>query len=316
MRSNTLRRVLPLALLATLGAAPAPALSGDGYDYGAETPGVAQLFEAMTTAEECAPVEEHTCGASCTQGWKAGEKLGGLIVKDEASFAEFAPLFRAQFDAAGTSDHGRGRLLGFLAGCPSERTGALGEELFGTRPETFEDRHLIAFAAMGSEELARQLVARVESGHTAGIAPAAYLAFGGDDRGAQSLTRAAEADLALDTVSDALLAAAALDALACCAAQRAEEAPRTAPKHVDVVLLRVHDAVLADLDRGNLSAARNLALAAQVVTRKLEKHASGAYGLVLNNLETDVAWTLRAGAEKLVTAEQVFEVIEEITPIS
>lgn len=75
------------------------------------------------------------------------------------------------------------------------------------------------------------------------------------------------------------------------------------------------DAVLADLDRGDLNGARRRAHWAKRVPEKLAAQARSAHGFRLNNLQTDVAWTLRNKAERLARAEQVFAVIEEITPI-
>ena len=163
---------------------------------------------------------------------------------------------------------------------------------------------------MGSKSFHKQLAERVKYGQTSTSLPAAFLAFNGNDAGRKALVQASRAEPELATVHEALLAGAALDALAGKRAPSAE---------LDTVLLRVHDTVLANLDSGDLETARNLALAAMVVTEKLEAHARLGYGyggFSLNNLQTDVAWTLRSKAERLDTAEQVFAVIEEITPIT
>lgn len=307
------RAAFPLALAVTLTANIGLANAGDGYEKKLKkkaTPSVATLFDAMISAEECAPVDEHTCGKSCKQGWMASEKLGKLIVRDTASFDAFEPLFREQFALKSTSAESRGRLLGFLAHCPSESSAALGEDLFAMLPAAFDEAQLVAFAGMGSKSFHKELVERVQYGQTSSSLPAAFLAFNGSDTGRKALVKASQAELELSTVHEALLAGAALDAL------EGEGAPSA---ELDTVLRRLHDTVLANLDSGDLETARNLALAAKVVTKKLEAHASSPYsggGFSLNNLQTDVAWTLRSKAEKLVTAEQVFAVIEEITPIS
>ena len=115
-----------------------------------------------------------------------------------------------------------------------------------------------------------------------------------------------KADLAFANVDDAMVAAAALDALA------GEDGAGA----LDHVLRRVHDSVVASLDAGNVAEAREMALAAKLVRKKIAHHQAGGYGFGLNNLETEVAWSLREHAGKLADAQQVFEVIEEITPIS
>ena len=305
MKRNPIRTTaLPLALALSLTSGVG--FAGDGYKHAGGPDAVAKLFETMVSAEECAPVDTHTCGESCTTGWKAGEKLAMLIVGDDANFDAFAPLFVGTFEAEGTTEHGRERLLGFLASCASKNSVALGDKLFATAPESFDEGTLVSFAAMGSKAMKVELKQRVASDSADTVLPAAFLAFKGYDLGKPALERAVEADLAFANLSDTMVAAAALDALA------GEQQGGA----LDGVLVRVHDSVLASLDAGDLEQARNLALAAKLVAKRIANQAAGKQGFGLNNLQTEVAWYLRSDAEKLVNAEQVFEVIEEITPIS
>ena len=299
-RNAALPLALALSVTANIG------LAGDGYKTAPGPEAVGKLFGKMVSAEECAPIDSHTCGESCETGWKAGKTLAGMIVKDEASFHAFAPLFVEQFESAETSDHGRTRLLGFLAGASCKNSAALGEKLFASSPESFEEGTLVSFASMGSKTFKGELKHRVVEDRAETVLPAAYLAFQGYDVGKPALEQAMQADLTLTTVDDALVAAAALDSLAGESKAGAEAQ----------VLTRVHDSVIASLDRGDLQGARELALAAKLVTKKLAHQKAGGYGFGLNNLQTEVAWYLRTDAKKLVSAEQVFEVIEEITPIS
>jgi len=303
-----LRRAgLPLGL-ALLCSAPL-ALAGQGYgsaDADADAT-VAELFQKVVRGEVCAPVAEHVCDSACTENWRAGEALAGRIVADPAEFDAFAPLFRARFDDEATSTRGRDHLLRFLGRCRCAASVGLAEELLARAPEAFGDAHLIAFAGQASERFVEELERRVRRDSARTVLPAAFLAMHGDPAGRQRLVRACEAPPVPANVASTLIAAAALDLL---------DGGGETGRHLQGARERVHAAALAALDAGDLAAARDVALAARLVTEKIRARAATGYGLPLNNLETDVAWTLREAADAPTDADQVFDLIEEIRPIS
>jgi len=300
MRSNQLRR---LALPAVL-AACAPLGWAAGDDYPSEA---ASLFARVLEAGECAPTAEHECNVECERAYEASQKLGGLLTGSPETFEAVAPLFREAFEQGGAA---REKLLRFLASCGSSGCTALGDELFAAAPQDFTEAQMLALAEVGSEPMREALLARVKARRAESVLPAAWLAFRGEAAGKSALKQvAATREVDADNVVAVLVSAGALAALG---DERALPAARE----------RVHAAVLAALDAGELESARAMALSAELLQSPLEQAVrAAAYGasqkaVRVSTLETKVGWHCKQRSAELADADQVFELIERITPLS
>jgi hypothetical protein len=302
MIHTALRSALAAALVATL---PSTGLAG-GEHTAEESSSARALFVAMLSGEQCTPSAEHECGAPCMESWKASEKLGAMLVKKPASWTVIEPLVFEEFEGQEAS---RGRIITFLASCGSDGCIAAGEELYAKTPASFSETQMLAFAEQESEPFNDELTKRVKKSKCETVLPAAYLAFHGDDAGAKALKKAVAAELDETNVVDALIAALALERLG------AEDV--TVATH-----RRVHDAVLAALDEGDLERARGMALRAEAVhkTFAAEGEYGGKYGkskkVSLSYFEKNLGWHVRERSKEVATADDIFTLIEKVTPVS
>jgi hypothetical protein len=291
---------LPAVLLSTLPLA----LPGGA---GGEPCTAEQLFQAAFGAPECAPTAEHDCDAQCQAAYQAGLDLPQLLSKSPELWPQVAPLFRARFDAGGAD---KDRAIDLLASVGSPAAVALGDELVRESPESFCELQVLAFAEQGSELCAREVADRLvrEKGSALG---AAWFAFQGKTVGQRALVAAAAQPVDPATLTDVLVSAAALGALG---DQNAFPAARA----------RVHAAVLAALDQGQLESARAMALGAELLIESLEQRSGKAgYGtevrgkaLRTSHYPHKVAWHVKQASAKLTCPDAVFELIESVIPVS
>lgn len=288
---------LSLLLLSSLPLAP-----------GGETCTAEQLFQTAFGALECAPSAEHDCDEQCHAAYQAGLDLPALLAKSPELWSQVTPLFRARFEAGGAA---RDRALELLSSAGSPAAIALGDELFRAAPEGFCELQVLALAERGSEPCIREL-ARRQDGECSALG-AAWFAFQGRAVGQRTLVAAAAQPVDPASLTDVLVSAAALGALG---DRGAFPAARS----------RVHAAVLAALDRGELESARAMALGAELLIESLEpvisaKGAEGAYGprgkaLRTSLLPHQVAWRVKQASAKLESPDAVFELAESVIPVS
>ena len=288
-----------LALCTNLAAAGGGELS----DYDKQV--VAELFAVAMSPSECSPAAEHECNTACEETYAASKKLNSMLVKMPASWEEVEPLFLEQYKAA---DERRVMMVGFLADVGSEGTVATAEKLYKKTPESFTDVHLVAFAERASDTFAEVIHKQVKKSKCETILPAAYLAIHGDDAGAAALKRAVKVEqLDEHNVVAALISAAALD--------RLEDGQVLA-----YAQLRVQDAVLAALDAGDLDLARGLAIRAEAVHDAFaggeKAYGKGKEKVSLSYLDGQIGWHVKKRSTQVATTDDVFKLIERITPVS
>ena len=230
-------------------------------------------------------------------GYEAYYALNGMLAKAPSGWEVLVPEMRLRFAREATTPEARGRMLYLLSWSKSESARALGEELWAERPELFSDDHLVALAEGGSDTFTHEVLVRAGK-PGCGLLPAAFAALRGDDdcRGVlvATLERAR-----FDTAdpNPALVAAAALGALGETKIVRAAQG-------------KLHDAVLAALDRGELDRARDLALR----TEYLHEVARAPKELRLGFLGERMDEHRASRAAETASADQIFTLIEAITP--
>ena len=110
------------------------------------------------------------------------------------------------------------------------------------------------------------------------------------------VTAARTKDICCDNVVDTLLASAALKGLG-------------KKEYFNDARVRVKDAVLSALDEGDLDGARGLALSAEFFA----KEAKGKWGL--GYVGRSVSYHCEERSKEVATADQIFALIERITPL-
>jgi len=307
LRQNALRALVVPALL--MGCVVEVGYAGELTDE--ERTSVRELFAVTMGAEECTPAPEHECGAACQESYRASEQLGKLLALRPAAWEVAEPLFLAEFAVP----ERRGRVIGFLSSCGSDGCVALGEKLYSESPASFTELQVLAFAEKDSEPFRKEILRRVEESKCETALPAAWLAYRGDPTGRGTLKQAVEADPTDENVADALIAATALRRLGDTEA-------------VARVRERVHQAVLVALDEGRLDEARSMALQTEALQKLLNAEpdpAQAAYAssygkkkksISLSGLDSQLGWHVRQRSHDVATADEVFEVIETVTPLS
>ncbi len=302
-----LRSVLvPAALV--LGAHSA--LAGGGELSESDRQAVRDLFVKVMSSNSCTPTPEHECGKSCEEGWKASKKLTSTLVKMPASWEAVEPLFLERYKA---NETGRGEMLGFLAKVGSEGCVASAEMLYAKTPESFSDQLVVAFAERSSKTFCKAASTRVRKSKYKSVLPAAYLAIRGDCAGKATLEKAVQVERLDETnVFDALVAAEALGRLG-------------DKKATLYTRQRLHKAVLAALDEGDLDLARGLAIRAEVIHDAFAKDAYASKGkaggkskktVSLSYLDSQMGWHVKKRSQEVATADDVFRLIERLTSIS
>lgn len=268
-----------------------------------------KLFEeAMASC--CAQgtcAEEGGCAAPC-EGCEAGEctdehpvpassRLVSTCASSPGSVATLRPLIEGRFLAQDASESQREILLELLAWSESEASVATSEKLFKARPAAFREDHLLVFAPR-SEAFEKPLAKLARKGR---VRPAAFFAL----QEGHKLAKAAKATLVkaartktvdAENLADTLIAALALKELG-------------EKKYVPAVRVKARDAALAALDGGNLDRARRIALMTEFLTEQSGYAKSTAY------MGSQMAGHVASRSKEVATADEVFELIERISPM-
>lgn len=327
---------LSLAVLAPLAA---PALAGGEQCTGAladaEKIEIRKVFAQVLSEVSCTDACAEACTDECMdaalvkmKGYeKAGKKdwtqasygkvkvskkaaykakpqavLASRMSEDAGARAYIGDLITDAFLCDETSIPQRGALVQMLATEKSEASATLAAHLYEKAPERFRTTDLLVLAEYGHEPFWKPLkkvaMASCDSSESADIRPAALLAFEGVDVGAKALKRAVESDVAPETVCQAMVAAAALEKLG-------YEGVSADTR------LRVRTAVLSALDEGEVDRARDIALRAEYLTEQLDKKD----WVSLSGIDSGAAWHCASKREKLARADEIFELIERISPM-
>ena len=271
-------------------------------------------LESCCAAETCsdeggcmAPCDACETGACNTSHVSPPEAFVKAVTKTPYAFSEARPLIEARFLAEDAADGDRALLVGMLTWCKGDDVVACGERLFEAEPASFTSDHVLAFAAQGSRTFLADLAGRAESGE---VRPCAYFALEGEDdrlrkTARKTLERVAKArEVSAETLADQLLAAHAL-------AQVENAEPLTDLR------TRIHAAVIAALDGGEVDLARDMALIAEYFARLGKVGKGGPYGktLGLSHMGFEMRVHCTSRSKEVATADAVFELIERITPM-
>ena len=262
----------------------------------ADEGGCAAPCEACETGE-CAP-ENHASPM---------EKLVTVVSYQPDTINELIPAVEETFLADGTNENQRMFLVELLAASEADATVSCGEKLYKAQPAAFGDDHVLAFATKGSEAFGADLEKLARSGS---VLPCAYYATEGKKKASEKLHKLSVRNLAKaakaakakqvdgSNVRDQFIAAKAL-------AELGEK------EYLPVVRTRVHKAVLAALDSGELDTAREMTLQAEFFAK------GGKYGNPrgLGSLGSQVRWHVAGRSLEVASADDVFELIEAITPM-
>ena len=296
-----------LSFLPLSAASPSPA--GDSYT-GDEIQVEDGAFKALFTSflndaenktvyacnGECA---KEGCTEACPYANSPAVKLQSAIVKSPEALVVLRPLALEAMASKKTTEAQSAALIGLLVDSRQSSVVPLAEAMFERAPDRFCCTGLLSFCELGSEDLVKPLTKRVKKGK-AGVAAATFLALDGNKAGAKVLKAAAHPKfIDCSNALDVLLAGRGLEALGQDGAAHAAR-------------LDVHKAVLAALDAGEMDCARGMAAAATV-----SYSASTVSKPMLSAMARQAAATVEAitAKGKWRTAEEIFEAIEEVTPI-
>ena len=190
-----------------------------------------------------------------------------------------------------------------MTGC--EVAQGVAAELYESSPKSFADDHLLALAERGSKPAWHALMQRWEKKQIESALPVALYALHNDEvcEVTTATLRAAAADAREAHYSGSKLNQALACSLAL--AKHGETEPLASTQ------LGAHQAVLAALDANQLDQARQIALQAKFFAGVSEWKSAFALAFLDQNVE---AYCKEAAAE-YPTADDVFELIESITPI-
>lgn len=252
--------------------------------------------------------------------WEASTKLGEFVAKKPEAWGLIEPRLREAMSATcevcdcDVATHHKA--LGLMVQTYDDRALEMGAEYLVSQPESFSANHILAFAERNAEPFVESVRASaMESCESGGcVRPAAFLALRGDDSAKKALfvtLKKGDCNSPMG-VGQALLAGQALESLgiegSCHKAQ-----------------LRAHEAVLAALDADRFEEAREMALVAGFFAERLNKAEEVAlkaksYGKKPG--APSVAWIgeevdgyVGKMAQKFENSDQVFELIERITPL-
>lgn len=172
------------------------------------------------------------------------------------------------------------------------------EAMHSAAPAQFTPRHLLGFCEMGSDDLKLSLAKEVAKGE-GDVECAAFFALRGEKVGAKTLKAALKSEVTPETALDVLVAGFALEHLG----------KKGARMHSQQA---VHTAALAALDAGNLENARAFAIAATVAQTASR---TSAPILSLMEFRCDELCSMAEKKGKLVSADEIFEKIEETLPV-
>ena len=315
--------VAALACLLWAGAAtPAPADGANAKGLSEKERGeISAVFEELFTSPgegaESGKVKEHECkeevgkkGECCGKAKdafaKTQKKRVSYLVKVLADKPEawevVEPLIVDRYACPDSTQADRDRMLELLAAESSKKALSLGGALWKKSPESFGEDQLLMFAERGGKDFAKGLAKLAfENGRgarTASIRPAAFLALQGDDTHRKTLVRALKTG-ACDgrSACDVLVAGLALKKLG-------------EPDALCKARARVHEDVIAALDSGDVERARDMALCAEFLRKGMESRKC----LSLSFLGQRADYHCQARSQSVASADQVFELIEEISP--
>lgn len=255
-----------------------------------------------TEAEECAPCEAGQCKPAMHAS--PMEELLALAGARPDAIVALLPRVEERFLAEDAAATQRAFLVELLARAEADAVLEAGEELYAARPDAFGEGSLVTFASRGSEAFTDDLEELAREGR---VLPCAFFATRGEYGASERLVRAARKHLlrearsrSLDagSVRDRFVAAETLAALG-------EEEPLAALRE------RVHRAVLSALDGGRLDEARGMALHAEFFARGYEYGRAKGLGALGGQVRRHVATRSR----EVETADEVFELIEAVTPM-
>lgn len=256
--------------------------------------------EAETKYECNGKCAEEGCTEECPWASSPAVQLTSLLGKGPEAIEAIRPVAAEAIGAKSTTDKQAGALIGMLLETRNGAVVPVAEAMFEEKPEAFCSDCITGFCEMGSESLLAPLAKRVKKGE-ASVAAAAFLASEGDLVGKKLLVKAVKVK-ALDATNalDVMVAADAVER------HLGKKGASLAARQ------RVHAATLAALDAGELDRARHLAVAA-----KIAHGASMSSTPVYSMLAWRHAKTMEklAKSGELAKAEQIFELIEEVTPI-
>ncbi|MCZ6597895.1 MAG: hypothetical protein O7B99_09675 [Planctomycetota bacterium] len=265
------------------------------YDYGAF---IEETCAVKAGEAEAACGDDKECqGLSC-DCMPPAEMLAYYAEKDARVFAVIAPQIQERVASKKTSAAHRERMLDLLAWCGSNyEAQKLGTELFEKQPKSFTTDQVLAFAEQGLEPFSE----KVESLAKKDVRAAAYMAMHGDYAAKKTLLKAVKSKSLDDGgLCDAMIASVALSKLG-------DE------EHLAWTQKRVKEEVLAALDAGETERARRIALEAEFLYEALA--GKKAYGLGLSYLPRKLDFHCATRSGEVASADQVFELIERISPI-
>ena len=283
-------------------------------DCGAEG---SAFCERLAEGEPAACETSGQCTLEC-DCMPAGELLAYTLKSDEGAWEVLAPMVRERFAASSTSEVERARVLDLVCGAAYGAGMELAHELYAEEADSFGVDHLLALASANAygwktkqklyggsygagedaEEHETPFADALRAHAREDVRAAAFLAFRGDDRGRSTLRRAVRTPELEESCLDLLVASLALD-------EGGQEGAFAEAQQA------VHSSVLDALDAGQLQRARALSTQAELVYGALER----GQALQLGFLERSAGTHALQRANDLAEADQVFELIERITPL-
>ena len=298
-----------LALAATLlplsyaTASSSPVALGD---HGEKTEvQVAELLSAVVadikneTTYECTCSTGETTKEECASQNAPAAKFVALLSKGSEDTMKMVLPLAVDAVSSKDLDHDSAEsFVGMFLKSQNRSVTGVAEAMHEAAPKQFSAHALLGFCEMGSESLVAPLTARVKKG-SADVASAAYLAFSGDKVGRKVLKEAASvSEVSATNALDVLLAGHALQQLGDDAAvARAQGA--------------VHAATLEALDAGEIESARAMAIAATVASHSMR---SSKPTFSILGIQCSEKAEKYAKHGKLASADEIFELIEELTP--
>lgn len=275
-------------------------------DHGEEMQGkIVELVDAVVaditneTTYECTCSTGETSKEDCpTKTAPAAQFVKLLSSNGEGTLAMVQPLAINVLRSKDLDDAAVDSFLSMFLKSQNGSVAAVAEAMHDAAPKRFSPRTLLGFCELGSTTLLEPLSTLVKKGD-ADVASAAYLAFSGDKVGRKLLKKTASiSEVSATNALDVLLAGHALQQLGDKAA-------------VARVQGAVHAAALRALDAGELDAARQITVAAKVAMYAMRS--SKPPVSQLDSQWQKMSENLSKHGE-LVSADQIFELLEEVTP--
>lgn len=305
------RRMTGLALALTLITLPAfpsgtQACNGEKQAFSEEARAelTALWDETLENARDGVPVECR-CGAEavhpndeCNLARSARGRLLAMLSTNPGALRAATPLAIEALEDERVTDAQAEVVFELLFDVRSPYLPAIAEAIHANAPARFDAGKLVTFCELGSSRLIEPLHDAVAQGDR-NVFAAAFLASKGDDVGRDALAMAFQAkDVTVENAVDLLVAGIGL----------AELGRTGALPHAQK---RVHDAAIAALDARQLDTARALAIRAAAC----RPAADGTYrGMSRVQSACEQRDRMTSSHGRLATAEQIRELIQEVTP--